>query len=47
VTIAGKYADLGDLDNAYKWIDKAIEVRVHDAILGAHRRGAAPKRSAI
>jgi TolB-like protein/Tfp pilus assembly protein PilF/predicted Ser/Thr protein kinase len=27
VTIAVKYADLGDLDSAYKWIDKAIEVR--------------------
>src|SRR6201999_583852 len=27
VTIASRYADLGDLDNAYKWIDKAIEVR--------------------
>ena len=27
MTIATKYADLGDLDNAYEWIDKAIDVR--------------------
>ena len=27
VTIASTYSDLGDLDHAYEWIDKAIELR--------------------
>jgi eukaryotic-like serine/threonine-protein kinase len=27
VDIANTYAQLGDMDNAYKWIDKAVEVR--------------------
>jgi len=27
VDIANTYAQLGDIDNAYKWIDKAVEVR--------------------
>jgi len=27
VTIASRYADLGDMDNAYKWVDTAVEVR--------------------